>query len=207
MGRGICRVECLVRPGQPCTLTWACMNHCAACGEEHGNSCRLTGGSLRPATDCSPFEVQRDIPLDWRIRDRGESYYPLLCAACCVLAAQPRGYWKCGMLWQLECTRFRTTSLYRDAARQILNPRGRTIPLLSIAIDLREDIAAKVDCESLQILLHELAHRCGAVLPEWKLWFGNRYPQDEIYGRRVNSADAISMAMLERVCPHCRWPD
>ena len=74
-------------------------------------------------------------------------------------------------------------------------------------LSLSSGVRNHVVCCCCHTLLHELAHRCGAVLPEWKLWFGNRYPQDEIYGRRVNSADAISMAMLERVCPHCRWPD
>ena len=87
--------------------------------------------------------------------------------------------------------------MYRDKERKLPNPLGFTIPLLINRINLREDIAGKVDYESLQTLLHELAHRCGAVLPEWKLWFGNRYPREEIYGRNVNSADTISMAMLD----------
>ena len=124
-----------------------------------------------------------------------------------MLAAQPAGYWKRGMLWQLRHVRFSVTPLYRDSAKGLFNHSGYTIPVFSNTIRLRADIASRVDCHSLQVLLHELAHRCGAVLPEWKLWFGNRYPPEQIYGRRVNSADAISMAMLERVCPNCRWPD
>ncbi len=155
----------------------------------------------------SPFDLPIDIPLQFRFRDRAAPFFPLLCEGYRVLQAQPDSYWRWGMLLALHSVRFRVIPLYRDAAAGRFNPRGWTIPVLSNGIDLREDLASRVDCESLQILLHELAHRCGAVLPEWKLWFGNRFPPEEIYGRRINSADAISMAMLERVCPHCRWAD
>jgi hypothetical protein len=167
---------------------------------------RRAQGSLAAARE-SPFDVPHDLPPGFRSRDLDQPCFPLLCEGYRVLQAQPGSYWRLGMLLALKTVRIRITPLMLDPVRGIANPRGRTIPLLSNTIDLREDIAAKVDCESLQVLLHELAHRCGAVLPEWKLWFGNRYPPHEIYGRHINSADAISMGMLERACPGCRWPD
>jgi hypothetical protein len=80
---------------------------------------------------------------------------------------------------------------------------GYTIPLHWLGVDviwLGRDLAARgVTYRGLHTLLHETAHQCGAVLPEWKNWFrrwGGRYRQAEIYGDAVNSADAIASAVL-----------
>ncbi|MCB1186883.1 hypothetical protein KDL29_06910 [bacterium] len=181
---------------------------CTDCTAMGCARCRLAGnsaaGSARPG---SPFEVLHDIPVDFRIRERAQPFFPLLCETWRVLQVQPGGYWRSSMLAALRSVRFRIMPMYADEARGIRNPRGHTIPLLTNSIRLREDVAQGCSASDVQLLLHELAHRCGAVLPEWKLWFPWWFSQGEIYGRRVNSADAISIAMMERYCNMVRWPD
>jgi hypothetical protein len=80
---------------------------------------------------------------------------------------------------------------------------GYTVPLPFIGLDtiwIGRDLAAQgITRRALHTLLHEAAHQCGAVLPEWKLWFGRwggRFRMDEIYGDEINSADAIASAVL-----------
>ena len=181
---------------------------CADCKRMGCGRCRLAGnGPAALRREASPFAVAHDIPVDFRSNERREPYFPLLCETRRVLLAQPPGYWRSGMLMALATVRFHVTPMFADQARGIRNPRGHTIPLLTNTIRLREDVARGSTAADVQLLLHELAHRCGAVLPEWKLWFPWWFSQEEIYGRRVNAADAISMAMLEHYCRVVRWPD
>jgi hypothetical protein len=80
---------------------------------------------------------------------------------------------------------------------------GYTIPLAWFGLDTiwigRELAATGVNRRALHTLLHEAAHQCGAVLPEWKLWFGRwggTYSYGQIYGDDINAADAIASAVL-----------
>jgi hypothetical protein len=80
---------------------------------------------------------------------------------------------------------------------------GYTVPLWWLGIDviwIGRELAARGATErGLHVLLHEAAHQCGAVLPEWKLWFGRwggRFTQAQIYGVEHNSADAIAAGVL-----------
>lgn len=169
---------------------------CRAMGQQ---SCRLWQQHRSP-DPVSPFAVARDIPPGFRMQDRDRPFHPLLCEAYRVLHAQPVSYWRFGMLLALATVKFKTMPMRNPHTGQS-NPRGFTIPLISNVIHLREDVAGRSDAAAVQLLLHELAHRCGAVLPEWKLWFPSWFKREEIYGRGVNSADNISMDMLERYCP------
>ena len=80
---------------------------------------------------------------------------------------------------------------------------GFTIPLPWLGLRtiwIGRELAARGVCYAgVHTLLHEAAHHCGAVLPEWKLWFGRwggRFNRERVYGDEVNSADAIASAVL-----------
>jgi hypothetical protein len=76
---------------------------------------------------------------------------------------------------------------------------GFTVPLLPtiwIGRELADELPTR---RGIAVLLHEAAHQCGAVWPEWKLWFnrwGGRFDWKEIYGPEINSADDIAHQVL-----------
>lgn len=100
-----------------------------------------------------------------------------------------------------------------------LRVSGYTWPLLPTnfilpVIILNASLLDREPRELARILLHEGAHLCGVVWPEWRNWVNTlaRYglffvrwrdrrwpvfPHDRIYGTRVNSADAVAQAILD----------
>jgi hypothetical protein len=98
-----------------------------------------------------------------------------------------------------------STALRRCRLRLQDGGGGYTVPFYWLGIDviwIGRDLAVQgVTYRGLHTLLHEAAHQCGAVLPEWKLWFGRwggAFKLGEIYGDSVNSADAIASGVLVR---------
>ncbi len=100
-----------------------------------------------------------------------------------------------------------------------LNVSGFTWPLLPTnfiapLIILNAALLGRNPHELARVLLHEGAHLCGVVWPEWRNWINtlarwglffvrwrNRrwpvFPQDKIYGVGVNSADNVAQAILD----------
>jgi hypothetical protein len=118
---------------------------------------------------------------------------PLYDAAQAILAAS-KHHWSMRLAVALRHCRLRL----RDGRG------GYTIPFYWLGLNViwigRELAASGVNYHSLHTLLHEAAHQCGAVLPEWKIWFGRwggRFEHSSIYGDAVNSADAIATAILQ----------
>jgi hypothetical protein len=101
-----------------------------------------------------------------------------------------------------------------------LNPYGPFERLIEISDSF---LAAAEECSIMEILLHETAHQCGFIMPEWKAilnrignffitsqphpgdripdeYFTPFYPENTIYGYGVNNADTLATDLMSNCC-------
>jgi len=82
---------------------------------------------------------------------------------------------------------------------------GFTHPLLPVVLIQRRNLERSWPAAPwliVQLLLHECAHQCWAILPEWKNWLRLK----NVYGPEHNAADAISEAIMRETFIHSAYP-